>query len=149
MSRFRKTEKKRVPSLNMASLPDLIFTLLFFFMIVANMRDDEPKVELQLPLAEKIEKQDRSSTVLFIYVGREGEGETPFIQINNELLKPEEVDNYIENKKAVLDLEDPEKLSATLKIDKEAKMGLVTDIKQSLRKAGILNINYIAVDDEN
>ena len=43
MSLFNK-KKRDIPNLNTAALPDLIFTVLFFFMIVTQLRDTEVKV---------------------------------------------------------------------------------------------------------
>ena len=56
MSRFRPTENREVPGLNLAAMPDLIFTVLFFFMIVTHMRDVKPKVQYQIPQGSEIEK---------------------------------------------------------------------------------------------
>ena len=48
--------KRDVPGLNLASLPDLIFTVLFFFMIVTHMRDVNPKVRYEVPQGTELSK---------------------------------------------------------------------------------------------
>ena len=59
-----------MPALNTSSLPDLIFTLLFFFMIVTTMREVTLKVEFKVPQATELEKLEKKSLVTFIYVGK-------------------------------------------------------------------------------
>ena len=70
MGKFNKTGKKEMPALNTSSLPDLIFTLLFFFMIVTTMREVTLKVEFKVPQATELEKLEKKSLVTFIYVGK-------------------------------------------------------------------------------
>ena len=56
MSRFRQKQKHEVPGLNLAAMPDLIFTVLFFFMIVTHMRDVKPMVRFTIPQGTEVEK---------------------------------------------------------------------------------------------
>ena len=70
MGKFNKTGKREMPALNTSSLPDLIFTLLFFFMIVTTMREVTLKVEFKVPQATELEKLEKKSLVTFIYVGK-------------------------------------------------------------------------------
>ena len=69
MGKFNKTGKREMPALNTSSLPDLIFTLLFFFMIVTTMREVTLKVQFTLPQGTELEKLEKKSLVTFIYVG--------------------------------------------------------------------------------
>ena len=69
MGKFNKTGKREMPALNTSSLPDLIFTLLFFFMIVTTMREVTLKVQFTLPEGTELEKLEKKSLVTFIYVG--------------------------------------------------------------------------------
>ena len=69
MGKFNKTGKREMPALNTSSLPDLIFTLLFFFMIVTTMREVTLKVQFTLPVGTELEKLEKKSLVTFIYVG--------------------------------------------------------------------------------
>ena len=63
MGKFNKTGKREMPALNTSSLPDLIFTLLFFFMIVTTMREVTLKVEFKVPQATELEKLEKKSLV--------------------------------------------------------------------------------------
>lgn len=152
MSRFRKSDRHHVSSINTASLPDLIFTLLFFFMIVTNMRDEEPKMKLILPNATEISKLEKKNLILLIQVGMQDNTSTDndrtFIQINQEFITLPEIARFIEQKRIALNPSDRNNLIAALKIDKNVKMGIITDIKQELRKSGILTITYIATENK-
>ena len=69
----RDDSERDVPTLNMASLPDLIFTVLFFFMIVTHMRDVELKVSYQVPQGTEVQKLGHKASIVHIYVGRSRE----------------------------------------------------------------------------
>ncbi len=70
MGKFNKTGKRGMPELNTSSLPDLIFTMLFFFMIVTTMREVTLKVQFQVPQGTELEKLEKKSLVSFIYIGK-------------------------------------------------------------------------------
>jgi biopolymer transport protein ExbD len=70
MGKFNKTGKRGMPELNTSSLPDLIFTMLFFFMIVTTMREVTLKVQFKVPQATELEKLEKKSLVSFIYIGK-------------------------------------------------------------------------------
>ena len=69
MSRFNKG-KKEMPELNTSSLPDLIFSVLFFFMMVTTMREVTYLVKFDRPSGTQLEKLARKSCTSFIYIGR-------------------------------------------------------------------------------
>ncbi|GHV20737.1 biopolymer transporter ExbD [Clostridia bacterium] len=139
MSRFRKTEARAVPGLNTASLPDMVFTLLFFFMIVTNMRTVPVMTQFNLPAAAELQKLEEKSLIVYVMVGQG----TP-IQLNSDFVTLEEMPEHLETIKAAIPEEDRGKMMAVLKIDKDIPMGLVNDIKQNLREAHILTVHYSA-----
>jgi len=138
-----------MPSLNTASLPDLVFTLLFFFMIVTNFREPKPQVEFEIPHASETEKVGQKSLITFIYIGNNSpESQTDStVQINNSKVALSEIVSYLDKEKEKLHEDDKDKMSVVLKIDKHVKMSLVSEVKESLRKANVLNISY-AVNDK-
>ena len=148
--RFNRTGRRRMPSLNTSSLPDLIFTLLFFFMIVTTMRGSRLKVEFTVPQARELEKLERKSLVTHIYVGRPAEpyrtrlGAENCIQLNDALADTADIAPYIESERARLAESDRPHMQISLKVDENTRMGLVTDIKEALRKVHALNVNYSA-----
>lgn len=137
-----------MPTLNTSSLPDLIFTLLFFFMIVTTMREVRLKVEFTLPQGTELEKLEKKSLVTFIYVGRpaapyrERLGDEPRIQLNDAFATPEDIPEYIAGERARMSEADRPLIQVSLKVDESTRMGLVTDIKKALQQANALNINY-------
>ena len=150
MGRFNKTGKREMPELNTSSLPDLIFTLLFFFMIVTTMREETVKVEFRAPVATELEKLEKKQLVTFLYVGRPSEelrammGSESRIWLNDHFAEVEEIQDYIFQERASMKEEDAAMMTVSLKIDRETKMGIVTDIKQALRNAYALKISYSA-----
>ena len=151
MGKFNKGGKKGMPELNTSSLPDLIFTMLFFFMIVTTMREVTLKVQFKSHQATELEKLEKKSLVTFIYVGKPTlelqakMGQETRIQLNDRFADVNEVGDYIYQERENMKEEDQPFMQVSLKVDKETKMGIVTDIKQALRQAYALNINYSAV----
>ncbi|MDR1371338.1 MAG: biopolymer transporter ExbD [Dysgonamonadaceae bacterium] len=137
MSRFKKNSKRKVPSLNTASLPDMIFTLLFFFMIVSNMREAPHRLHFRIPTATEMEKLDKESMVTYIFVNKAGE-----IQLDYKILTLDDLSDALDRKVSDTPDEKRDKIVVSLKIDREAKMGLVNDIKKVVRNSGILLIHF-------
>ena len=152
MGKFNKTGKKGMPELNTSSLPDLIFTMLFFFMIVTTMREVTMKVQFKAPQATELEKLEKKSLVTFIYMGKPTQelqakmGQETRIQLNDRFADVSEVQDYIYQERENMKEEDQPFMQVSLKVDKDTKMGIVTDIKQALRQAYALNINYSAAE---
>lgn len=151
MGKFNKSGGREMPELNTSSLPDLIFTLLFFFMITTSMREVQLKVMFSPPQATELEKLEKKSLVTYIYVGRPTEqyrkmlGSESRIQLNDKFAEVSEIQDYIAQERASMREEDQGFMTVSLKVDKSTKMGIVTDIKQALREAQALKINYSAV----
>ncbi|MDR2682849.1 MAG: biopolymer transporter ExbD [Dysgonamonadaceae bacterium] len=139
MSRFRTSAPRTVPGINTASLPDMIFTLLFFFMIVTNMRTVPVMTQLNLPTAGELQKLEEQSLIVYVMAGKD----TP-IQLNSQFIRLEEMPAHLETLKKNVAEENRGKMMAVLKIDRDLPMGTVNDIKQNLRQAGILTIHYSA-----
>ena len=147
MQSMFRTKRHSVPSLNVASMPDLIFTVLFFFMIVTHMRSDEVKVHLQVPQGTEVQKLANKSAVANLYIGNlEGQWR---VQLNGDLIRSEEIPARIEKIRAGMSPENAEHLTISLRADRKAPMGLVSDVKRSLQKVYALRINYSATDKNN
>ena len=149
MGKFSKTGKRGMPRMNTSSLPDLIFTLLFFFMMVTTMREVTLKVEFRAPQGTELEKLEKKSLVTFIYVGKPTQefrktlGDETRIQLNDSFAETAEIQDYIIGERASMKEEDQPQMTVSLK-DRDTKMGIVTDIKEALRRAYALKINYSA-----
>ena len=143
MSRFRKSSPREVPTLNTASLPDLIFTILFFFMIVTHMTSVPVMTQFDLPTATELQKLEEKSLVVYVMVGKNPENKsTPIIQLNSEFVRLEEMPVVLEGLKEKVLPGEQDKMMAVMKIDKNTPMGLVNDIKKILRESSILTVHY-------
>lgn len=151
-NRMFKRRNHEVPGLNTASLPDLIFTVLFFFMIVTHMREVQVKVKYQVPQGTELERLTKKSAVSYIYIGKpllpdDGKGTSnskTAVQLNDKLADTNEIAAYIAAERARMSPEDLKKMTVSIRADRHTRMGVVTEVKQSLRKAGALKINYSA-----
>ena len=149
MSRFRQTQRE-VPGLNMAAMPDLIFTVLFFFMIVTHMREVKPMVRYQVPQGTEVEKA-RKAGMVYLFIGKpvnaQGEpmGDEWRIQVNDRYVELDELGQAIAAERAAMSEDDRQHMVVSIRADRNTEMGIISDVKQELRKAGALNINYSAV----
>ena len=148
MQRFRKGKVKELPSISTASLPDVVFILLFFFMAVVKMRDVTLMVRQSLPQATELTKLEKKTLVSNIYVGIPQAqyihiyGNEPRIQLNDQFAEVSEIVNFIIVERQARDEAEIPMMITSLKIDEYTKMKIVQDIKQELRRASALHINY-------
>lgn len=141
---YRTRRNRAVPEISTASLPDIIFMLLFFFMVTSTIRKTTPKVAVQLPNAQTIEKLPPNATNLVVYVGQPAGSTTMQVQADNALINLPALNTFITNYRAKLPKYKQDEFSVTLKIHKNATMGLVKDVKDQLKKVGDLQIDYSA-----
>lgn len=148
MAKFTKKKSSDLPAINTASLPDIVFMLLFFFMVATVMRENVLKVENTLPYADQVEKLDKKDLVMYIYAGKPSSrykasfGTQARIQLNDNFADVSEIQQFIYAEREAKREELIPFLTTSLKVDEETNMGLVSDIKQELRKAEALKINY-------
>ena len=146
MSRFKTKKSKGTAAINTSSLPDIIFMLLFFFMVTTVMREVSLKVKLKLPEATEIQKLEKKSLVSYIYIGPPVKsalyGTNSRIQLNDTFASVDDIQEFVAKEREDRDEADRKFITTSLKIDGITKMGIVTDVKQELRKAGALKINY-------
>lgn len=148
MPRFQKKQSGGSPQINTSSLPDIIFMLLFFFMTVTVMREVTPLVTLNVPGATEVAKLEKKSAVSYIYIGppplakQKTLGSTPRIQLDDAYAEVSDIGQHVVNVRENMNEEDRPFLTMSLKVDKVTNMGIVTDVKQELRKAGAFKINY-------
>jgi biopolymer transport protein ExbD len=158
MSKFKSKVKKGLPALSTASLPDIVFMLLFFFMVTTVMRETEVKVSVTVPKATEVKKLEKKSIVSYIYIGRPNSMmqsiyvSEPMIQMNDKLINEEgvpteSVKDFVLFEREKLDESDQNKMTVSLRVDQNIPMGHVTDVKQALRYANALKINYSAKKD--
>jgi biopolymer transport protein ExbD len=148
MSKFRKKDGKELPPISTASLPDIVFMLLFFFMVSTTMREVSYKVQIHLPEATELSKLEKKSLVSYIYVGeplrqyQKTFGVAPRIQLDDAFATVDDIQDFVIAEREVRAEEERPLMITSLKVDENTKMGIVNDIKQELRKAAALHINY-------
>ncbi|AUC85455.1 biopolymer transporter ExbD [Polaribacter sp. ALD11] len=153
MSKFRK-KKKGMPAVNTASLPDIVFMLLFFFMVTTTMRETELQIENpRLPSATEVKKLEHKSLVSTIYVGkskdaaRHGTGYNR-IQLNDKIATAEDVPAFIINERSKVPENQVAFMTTSIKADKESNVGTIIDIRLKLRDVNALKISYSASKGE-
>lgn len=144
-SMFLGRHRHGVPSLNVASMPDLIFTVLFFFMIVTHMRSDEVKVRLEVPAGSEVKKLAGHPAIVNIYIGMSNTQEWQ-VQLNGDIVSPKDIPAHISTIRSKLSPENAERLTVSFRADRRAPMGLVSDVKQALQQSYALKINYSATE---
>ena len=144
MANFKKLKTRNRPAISTASLPDIIFILLFFFMVVTVMRNQNMLVKVQVPSASELQKLEHRSLINYIYIGKPIKtdiyGTAPRIQMNDAFVSIDKLET------ALLTLNRHRYQSTTsLKVDGKITMGIVTDVKTALRKSEQLKVNYAAL----
>lgn len=158
MAKFRRKKGKGAQKINTASLPDIVFMLLFFFMVTTTMRETEVQVSIKPSTATEVKKLEQKSLVSYIYIGRPAKhlqgtyGTEPLIQMNDKLVNEEgipyeAVQDFVLSERESLPEIDKNKMVMSLRIDQDIPMGKVDDLKQALRRSKALIINYSARRD--
>ena len=174
MAHFQKKRGKSTPGISTASLPDIIFMLLFFFMVVTVMREGERMVQVVTPQATQLEKLEKKSLVNTIYIGRPtqkppeinrmhawrlhletaggarfADGLEPRVQLDDKFANHLDADIalFLEQHKLRVNEQLWGQITTSIRADREVTMGIVTDVKTALRKANQLKINYSATPD--
>ncbi len=152
MSKFRKEGSKETPAISTSSLPDIVFMLLFFFMTTTTMREQDLVVKVIQPKATEVKKLEKKSLVSNIYVGQPLRsyqskfGSDDAIQLNDFFATVADVKDFIFAERESRKEEEIPQMTTNIKADVDVKMGIITDIKQELRKVQALKINYATVE---
>lgn len=148
MGRFRKKEKKTAPTINTGSLADLVFILLFFFMVISTMRESTLLVRVVVPQATEVHKIERRALVSNIFIGpplphlAAALGTEPRIQLNDQLADVSEVQAFILAEREARAEADVPFLTTSLRVDREVRMRIVRAVQQELRQVGAFRLNY-------
>jgi len=150
MSKFGKKKPRELPKMNTASLPDIIFMILFFFMITTSMRKAEIRVIVRMPEASEAAKLERKDLASYIYIGtptlayQSLFGTDSRIQLNDSYKSVDDIRDFIAAERESRSEVDRPFMTTVLKVDQNTRMGTVTDVKQELRRCSALKIMYIA-----
>tara|TARA_B100001758_G_C18244929_1_gene522632 strand:- start:361 stop:831 length:471 start_codon:yes stop_codon:yes gene_type:complete len=155
MSKFKKNKNSKLAPISTASLPDIVFMLLFFFMVTTVMRETEMLVDNILPQATEVQKLERKSLVSYIYIGapkgnnrKMKYGKDAKIQLNDSYARVADIQSFIIAEREARAEEEVPLLTTSIKADVNVKMGIVSDVKQELRKSQAYKINYSTRKEE-
>lgn len=155
MSKFKKKRGDSKPEVSTASLPDIVFMLLFFFMVVTVLRDSEQMVNITTPEATELTKLQQKSLVNRILIGRprakyvDKYGKSPRIQLSDAFATVRDIPLFLEKHKVKVPEPLRPRIKSSLRVDGDVTMGIVQDVKEMLRKSGQLAINYSARPRQN
>ena len=150
MAKFIKKGDKGTPGINTASLPDILFIIMIFFMVSTSMRQTDRMVNVKLPEATEIVRLERKDLSCYIFIGtpslqyQKEFGTESRIQLNDSFRNTSDIRDFIAAERESLDEVDREFMTVSLKIDENTRMGIVTDVKQELRRCSALKIMYAA-----
>ncbi len=150
MSMFKKGEKKEMPAIASGSLSDIVFMLLFFFMVTTQMRETENKVVIRIPQATEAVKLERKDLASYINVGtpirrlQAQFGTEPRIQLNDSFKTVDDIRDFVAAERDSKKEDERQKMTVCIRADQDVRMGTITDIKQELRRCSALKIMYTA-----
>jgi len=148
MAKFKKGTNKDLPGMASTSLSDIVFMLLFFFMVTTSMRQATVMVKNQLPFATEVKKLENKALISYINIGAPLSahqrlfGTATRIQLNDKFCEIDEIEEFIASERERRSEHDQRLMTTALKIDEDVRMGMVNDVKQALRKCGALRIAY-------
>ena len=150
MSKFKKGGKKEMPAITSSSLSDIVFMLLFFFMVTTQMRETENKVSVKVPEASEVVKLERKDLNSYINIGtpiralQAQFGTEPRIQLNDSFKTTTDIRDFIAAERESKSEQDRQFMTGSIRADQDVRMGIVSDVKQELRRCSALKIMYSA-----
>jgi Biopolymer transport protein len=151
MAKFTGKKGNKLASFNTASMGDIVFILLFFFMVTTSMRETDLLVKTDVPKASEVAKLERKDLTVYINVGTPIQSEQARygtdtrIQLNDSFKTVDDIRNFIASFRDGLPEVERPYMTTALKIDKDTRMGIVSDIKEELRRCNALKIMYNAL----
>jgi biopolymer transport protein ExbD len=150
MAKIRRDKQRETPALATTSLPDIIFMLIFFFMATTTMKEVDYKVIIRPPSASEVQKIENKSLLRYVYIGKPNTdnqkqfGSETRIQLNDAFADIPQIEEFIIMERSAMKEEDQGLMTVAIRADQETRMGVIQDVKQALRRAYALRINYIA-----
>ena len=150
MSMFKKGEKKEMPGIASGSLSDIVFMLLFFFMVTTQMRETENKVVVKIPEASEAVKLERKDLSSYINIGtpvrhlQAQYGTDERIQLNDSFKTVDDIRDFVAAERDSKSEADRSFMTICIRADQDVRMGIITDVKQELRRCSALKIMYSA-----
>ncbi len=144
MTMFRRN-RRGVPELNTSSLPDLIFTVLFFFMIVTSLNTADSAVEYEKPRGELVEDNKKTPYTYYVFIGKPVGGDSTVVRMDGRTMTPADVADHMREERSTMTLDEQRQIVVSISADKNVEMGIINEVKQALRGNIPVRINYSAV----
>ena len=145
MGKFKK-KVKTGESIPTSALPDIIFMLLFFFMVTTVLREQDILVDQKIPQATQLQKLQKKTLISYIYIGKPKNtglyGSEPRVQANDVLISSPEIVQLVNQERDKLPEADRGLITISMKVDKEVKMGPISDVQTELRNADARRVLY-------
>jgi len=147
---FKKEGKKEMPAISSGSLSDIVFMLLFFFMVTTQMRETENKVVVKIPQASESVKLERKDLSSYINIGtpirslQAQYGTDARIQLNDSFKTVDDIRDFVAAERDSKSEADRSFMTICIRADQDVRMGIITDVKQELRRCSALKIMYSA-----
>ena len=147
---FINRKERKIPDLNTSSLPDLIFTVLFFFMIVTHMRSVPVNVLFRTPEGNQLTRVTKRASTTYIFIGKPLKqlqatmGDTIVVQVNDRFVPLDQLAEVMKAEKERMEGKDNTEMTVVLKADRDVPVGIVADVKKALREAKTLRVHYSA-----
>jgi biopolymer transport protein ExbD len=152
MAKFKK-KVKTGESIPTSALPDIIFMLLFFFMVTTVLREQDILVDQKIPQATQLQKLQKKTLISYIYIGKPKNtglfGSEPRVQANDALISSPEIVQWVNQERDKLPEADRGLITISMKVDKEVKMGPISDVQTELRNADARRVLYASTGKVN
>lgn len=145
MSKFKKktNTSTNIPT---SALPDIIFMLLFFFMVTTVLREQDLMVEQKIPQATQLQKLQKKTLISYLFIGKPKNtglyGSEPRVQANDVLITAPEIVQWVNQERDMLPESDRGFITISMKVDKDVKMGPISDVQTELRNADARRVLY-------
>ena len=148
MAKFKK-ERKAQEQINTSALPDIIFMLLFFFMVTTVLREQDIIVEQKIPQSTQLQKLQNKTLISYIFIGKPKNtglyGSEPRVQANDVLISTGEIVQWVNQERDKLAEADRGSITISMKVDKDVKMGPISDVQTELRNADARKVLYASI----
>ncbi len=147
--RLRK-KKKQTTEISTASLPDIVFLLLFFFMVSATIQPKDEQVKYKSPSAQAITSIKQKTLVREIVIGQPKNtdyGVEDVVTVDNRIIQPAQLTQWAMEQKESLPEAYRDQMIIVIKADEYVNMGLIIDVQEELKKANARKVVYRALPE--
>lgn len=149
MDRIRKNKPIRKATISTASLPDIVFLLLFFFMVSADIKEQDIPVESHEPSAMDLTRAEKKVLIKTLWIGksRSFDNQDILISDGDRIITVDGIIQWATTQKSEMPEYLQDQMIVLIKADQSVKMGLIADIQQALREANTRKVIYRTMEE--